>query len=65
MEEPTNDFEQEAKQGRDPTFFRELWDFLRHNKKWWLLPILIILLLFSLLIFLSGTPAAPWIYSLH
>ena len=48
-----------------PTFIGELWDFLRHNKKWWLLPILVVLLLFGVLIFLSGTGAAPFIYTFH
>ena len=37
----------------------EFIDFLRHHKKWWLLPILIVLLLFGVLIFLSGTGVAP------
>ncbi|HOX56462.1 MAG TPA: DUF5989 family protein [Candidatus Paceibacterota bacterium] len=44
--------------------FTELWGFLRHNKKWWLLPILFFLLFFGLLIFLSGTGVAPFIYTL-
>jgi len=50
---------------RGPTFLGELCDFLRHNKKWWLLPILVVLLLFGVLIFLSGTGAAPFIYTFH
>ena len=43
---------------------RELWGFLRQNKKWWLLPILIMLLVFGLLILLGGTGLAPFIYSI-
>jgi len=42
----------------------EFWDFLKHNKKWWLLPILIIFLLLGLLVVLSGTALAPFIYPL-
>ena len=42
----------------------ELWAFLRQNKKFWLLPIILILLLFSVLLLLSGTAAAPFIYTL-
>jgi Family of unknown function (DUF5989) len=42
----------------------EFWAFLRHNKKWWLLPILVILLGFGLLLLLSSTAAAPFIYTL-
>ncbi|HTL73043.1 MAG TPA: DUF5989 family protein [bacterium] len=43
---------------------REFLDFLRHNKKWWLLPIVLILLLLGLLVLLSGTAIAPFLYPL-
>lgn len=43
---------------------RELWLFLRHNKKWWLVPIVVVLLLVAVLVVLSGTAAAPFIYAL-
>jgi hypothetical protein len=43
---------------------REFWDFLANNKKWWLLPIVIVLSLFGVLLLLSGTAAAPFIYTL-
>jgi hypothetical protein len=42
----------------------ELLDFLLHNKKWWLIPIVVLLLLVGLLVILSGTGAAPFIYTL-
>lgn len=42
----------------------EFLHFLRHNKKWWMLPILVILLLLGLLILLSGTAIAPFLYPL-
>jgi len=42
----------------------ELWGFLKQNKKWWLLPMIIVVALFSVLVFLSGTPMAPFIYTL-
>lgn len=45
-------------------FFAELWGFLRHNKKWWLTPILLALLLIGALVLLGGTAAAPFIYTL-
>lgn len=38
--------------------------FLKDNKKWWLLPILICLLLLGALLFLGGSAAAPFIYTL-
>jgi hypothetical protein len=37
---------------------------LKENKKWWLIPILVILLLFGVLIILGATGAAPFIYTL-
>jgi hypothetical protein len=43
----------------------ELLEFLLHRKKWWLAPILILLVLLSLLIVLSeGSAIAPFIYTL-
>ena len=44
---------------------RELWDFLKKRKVYWLAPILIILLLLGALILLSETTAvAPFVYTL-
>ena len=42
----------------------QIWRYLWENKKWWLLPIVGALLLMGLLICLSGTAAAPFIYTL-
>lgn len=43
---------------------RELWEFLRYRKKFWLLPIVLILLLLGLVIVLTaGSPLAPFIYT--
>ena len=42
----------------------ELLEFLRENKKWWLLPLLAALLLMGVLVALSGTPIAPFIYTI-
>ena len=60
---PALDFS-EAAAGRQAGFATEFWLFLRHNKKWWLLPMLAILSLLGLLILVGGTAAAPFIYSL-
>ncbi|MCC6573820.1 MAG: hypothetical protein IT462_08515 [Planctomycetes bacterium] len=38
--------------------------FMSANKKWWLAPIIIVLLLVGVLIILAGTGAAPFIYTL-
>ena len=56
-------FEAEARVSR-PGLVAELWDFLATNKKWWLMPIVIMLLLAGALILVSGTAAAPFIYTL-
>jgi hypothetical protein len=48
----------------NPTIFSDLKYFLLHSKKWWMLPIICLLLLFGLLMLLSGTAAAPFIYTL-
>jgi hypothetical protein len=46
-------------------FFKEFWDFLRVRKKFWLLPIFIVLVLFGSLIVLSqGSAVAPFIYTI-
>jgi hypothetical protein len=42
----------------------EFWSFLRHNKKWWLAPMLVVLLGLGLMVMLSGTAVAPFIYTL-
>jgi len=47
-----------------PGFARELWDFLRSNKKWWLAPIILVLVVLGALIMIGGTAAAPFIYTL-
>lgn len=42
----------------------ELWAFMRERKKWWLLPIIIMLLLVgSLLVFAQGSALAPFVYT--
>ncbi len=46
-------------------FLGELWDFMRERKKFWLAPIIIMLLLLGGLIILSeGSVVAPFIYTL-
>jgi len=44
---------------------KELWDFLKARKKWWLLPIIIVLIFLGLLIiFTESSAIAPFIYTL-
>jgi hypothetical protein len=43
----------------------ELWAFMRERKKFWLMPIVIVLLLFgALIVFTQGSAVAPFIYTL-
>ena len=56
-------FEEQAAQVQSG-FFSEFWIFLKENKKWWLLPILMALLLMGALLLAGGTGAAPFIYTL-
>lgn len=44
---------------------RDLWNFLRERKKWWLLPMIIVLLFIGLIIVFAGSSAiAPFIYTI-
>ncbi|MEE2805411.1 MAG: DUF5989 family protein [Pseudomonadota bacterium] len=46
-------------------FFTDLWDFMRVRKKFWLAPIIIVLLLLGILIVLAeGSAVAPFIYTI-
>jgi hypothetical protein len=43
----------------------EIWAFLRVRKKWWLLPLILVMLLVgTLLIFAQGSALAPFIYTI-
>lgn len=53
-----------AAAGKQAGLLSELLGFLRANKKWWLAPILIAILLLGVLVMLGGTAAAPFIYTL-
>lgn len=44
---------------------KDLWGFLRARKKFWLLPIIVFMLVFGILLFLtSGSALAPFIYTI-
>jgi len=43
---------------------KDIWTFLKARKKWWLAPLIIVLLLLGILIILGGTALAPFIYTL-
>jgi drug/metabolite transporter superfamily protein YnfA len=62
-EQPKDSFARMAEAKR-VGIFSDFLAFLKQNKKWWLLPIVILLALVGLLIILGSTAAAPFIYSL-
>lgn len=46
------------------SLIKELWEFMRVRKKWWLLPLLIVLIsVGALLVFAQGSALAPFIYT--
>ena len=47
------------------SFIKELWNFMRIRKKFWLMPILLMMALFGALIVMSqGSAVAPFVYTL-
>jgi len=47
------------------SFLKELWAFMRSRKKYWLLPILVMMVLLGVLIVMAhGSAVAPFIYTL-
>ena len=63
MSTPDNDFEKAAQQ-KKVGLISEFIGFLKQNKKFWLLPIITVMLLLTALLVLSSTAAAPFIYTL-
>ena len=58
----TSEFAQ-AGQEAQPSLLAEFVDFLKYNKKWWMLPIVIVLGMVGLLTVLAASGAAPFIYT--
>jgi hypothetical protein len=63
MNDKPNQFEDAGKQ-RQAGIFSEFVRFLKQNKKFWLIPLLVLLLALGALVILGGTAAAPFIYTL-
>ncbi len=64
-DEPRNDDDWARQADAAPRgMLAELWGFLKANRKWWLLPLVLSLLLVGALALLGGSPAAPFIYTL-
>lgn len=58
-----NDFIDAGRKSQRNGFLPDLWLFLRDNKKWWLLPFIVTVVLFALVLLLASTGAAPFIYT--
>ena len=57
-------FAEQARRQTSPSLLREFWEFLRHRKKFWLLPLVVILLLLGVVIVMTANSAlAPFIYT--
>lgn len=63
-EDQQSDFSKLAESASEQSLLGEFIDFLKTNKKWWLAPIIIVMMSLGLLIFLSSSAAAPFIYTL-
>lgn len=55
---------EEAAEAKPLPLHREFLLFLQENKKWWLLPIVVVLASLGVLATLAGTGAAPFIYTM-
>jgi hypothetical protein len=62
-ENGSSEFEQQASQ-RTPGLIRETIGFLRHSRKWWMLPVLLALVALGIFVILAETAVAPFIYTL-
>ncbi|MFO7736763.1 MAG: DUF5989 family protein [bacterium] len=45
-------------------FLKDLWGFITTRKKFWLVPVILVLLLVGILVVMSGSAAGPFIYTL-
>jgi hypothetical protein len=63
-ETSVSEFERQAEEAPSG-LIEEFVDFLLHSKRWWLLPIIVVLLLMSALIWISGTSLGSFLYRLY
>ena len=63
MSDQNRDFEKAAQQ-KQGNLLSEFWGFLKQNKKFWLLPLILVMLALAALLILSSSAAAPFIYTL-
>lgn len=64
-DDPSSNFKRLAEQDvRSSSLVRDFVQFLAHNKKWWLIPIILAMLAIGLLLVLKTSALAPFIYTL-
>ncbi|HVU36011.1 MAG TPA: DUF5989 family protein [Opitutaceae bacterium] len=63
MTNPDESFSAQSRE-KQPSLIAEVVHLLLHTKKWWLAPLIVVLLIMSVLIVLGSTSAGPFIYSL-
>ena len=63
-ERELSDFEKVTQRPTSDNLLTDFTYFLRHSKKWWLVPLLLALALLGSLMLLSNTAVAPFIYTL-
>jgi len=55
---------EELQDGEQLSLVQEFWLFIVENKKWWMIPILVVISMVGLFVALASTGAAPFIYTL-
>lgn len=63
MSDTNNDFEKASRE-KQSNLLSEFMGFLQQTKKFWLLPLILVMLALAALLILSSTAAAPFIYTL-
>lgn len=63
MSDQKTEFEKAGEESQQ-SFIAEFLEFLAYNKKWWLLPIILVMLLLVGVMILGGSAGAPFIYAL-
>jgi hypothetical protein len=46
------------------SLIREFFAFIRYEKKWWMIPLIIVVLILGLVLFVGSSPLAPFVYPL-
>ena len=64
--EPSRDSQRDQllQQTTDRGYFAELWNFARTSRKWWVIPLLVVILVLGAILALGNTALAPFIYTL-